>query len=286
MIRLPTAVEPVKRDLAHQRVGRRSARPTTEPLPGMTVNTPSGRPASSASSPSRIAVSGVSSAGLSTTVLPAASAGREAPAGDRHREVPRHDDADDAERLVEGHVEAAGDRDLPAEQPLRRGRVVVQAVPDVAGLPGRVAERVPGVARPRARRAPRRARRRRPRSGAAAGPARPARRRARPGRPCVRALDQRVGLASEARGTSVTACSVAGLTTVSGSRVIALTSARSRGGSSQSVTAASNAAQLDVGHVRVVVDHVVAEGRAGHLGARRTRPGPRAACAAPWASEV
>jgi hypothetical protein len=41
----------------------------------MTVKTPSGSPASSASSPSRIAVSGVSSAGLSTTVLPAASAG-------------------------------------------------------------------------------------------------------------------------------------------------------------------------------------------------------------------
>ena len=69
------------------------------------MNTPSGSPASSASSPSRIAVSGVSSAGLSTTVLPAASAGREAPAGDRHREVPRHDDADDAERLVERDVE-------------------------------------------------------------------------------------------------------------------------------------------------------------------------------------
>ena len=49
--------------------------PTTEPLPGSTVNTPSGRPASRASSPSRIAVSGVSSAGLSSTVLPAASAG-------------------------------------------------------------------------------------------------------------------------------------------------------------------------------------------------------------------
>ena len=39
------------------------------------MNTPSGSPASSASSPRRIAVSGVSSAGLSTTVLPAASAG-------------------------------------------------------------------------------------------------------------------------------------------------------------------------------------------------------------------
>jgi hypothetical protein len=39
------------------------------------VKTSSGRPASSASSPSRIAVSGVSSAGFSTTVLPAARAG-------------------------------------------------------------------------------------------------------------------------------------------------------------------------------------------------------------------
>ena len=40
-----------------------------------TSNRPSGSPASSASSPSRIAVSGVSSAGLSTTAFPAASAG-------------------------------------------------------------------------------------------------------------------------------------------------------------------------------------------------------------------
>ena len=49
--------------------------PTTEPLPGSTVSTCSGRPASRASSAIRMAVSGVSSAGLSTTVLPAASAG-------------------------------------------------------------------------------------------------------------------------------------------------------------------------------------------------------------------
>ena len=49
--------------------------PTTEPDPVTTWNSPSGSPASSASSPSRIAVSGVSSAGLSTTALPAASAG-------------------------------------------------------------------------------------------------------------------------------------------------------------------------------------------------------------------
>ena len=107
MICLPTSVEPVKQTLRTSGwVTKRC--PTTEPWPGITVSTPCGSPASRASSPSRIAVSGVSSAGLSTTVLPAASAGREAPAGDGHREVPRHDHPDDAERLVEGEVDAAG----------------------------------------------------------------------------------------------------------------------------------------------------------------------------------
>jgi hypothetical protein len=74
MIDLPTSVDPVKHTL--RTAGCVTNRcPTTLPLPGSTVNTPSGSPASSASSPSRIAVSGVSSAGFSTTVLPAASAG-------------------------------------------------------------------------------------------------------------------------------------------------------------------------------------------------------------------
>ena len=74
MICWPTEVEPVKQTLRTAGwVTNRS--PTTLPLPGRTVNTCSGRPASSASSANRIAVSGVSSAGLSTTVLPAASAG-------------------------------------------------------------------------------------------------------------------------------------------------------------------------------------------------------------------
>ncbi len=74
MIRLPTSVEPVKQTLRTSGwVTKRS--PTTEPLPGMIVSTRSGSPASRASSPIRIAVSGVSSAGLRTTQLPAASAG-------------------------------------------------------------------------------------------------------------------------------------------------------------------------------------------------------------------
>ena len=50
-------------------------RPAREPGPATTLTTPSGRPASSAIRAKRSAVSGVSSAGLSTTVLPAASAG-------------------------------------------------------------------------------------------------------------------------------------------------------------------------------------------------------------------
>jgi hypothetical protein len=74
MICLPTSVEPVKQIL--RTAGWVTNRcPTTLPLPGRTVKTLSGMPASRASSASRSAVSGVSSAGLRTTVLPAASAG-------------------------------------------------------------------------------------------------------------------------------------------------------------------------------------------------------------------
>ena len=68
-------------------------------------------PASSASSPSRSAESGVSSAGLRTTVLPQASAGPSFQRRDVEREVPGDDQPDDAERLAEGQVDAAGDGD-------------------------------------------------------------------------------------------------------------------------------------------------------------------------------
>ena len=141
----PTAVEPVKQTLRTAGwVTNRS--PTIEPLPGITVKTPGGSPASRPSSPSRIAVSGRQLGRLQDDRVAGGQGRREPPAGDRHREVPRHDDADDAERLLERHVEAAGDRDLPAEQPLRRRRVVAQDVADVAGLPARVADGVAGVA--------------------------------------------------------------------------------------------------------------------------------------------
>src|SRR5919202_5219215 len=50
------------------------------------------------------------------------------PARDLQREVPGDYEADDAERLAEGHVDAAGDGDRLAEQPLRRARVVAEGL--------------------------------------------------------------------------------------------------------------------------------------------------------------
>ena len=70
----PVSVDPVNTILRTD--GWSTSRlPTTLPLPGRTWNTPGGRPASRPSSAIRIAVSGVSSAGLAITGLPAASAG-------------------------------------------------------------------------------------------------------------------------------------------------------------------------------------------------------------------
>ena len=71
----------------------------------------------------------------------------ELPRRDRDGEVPRHDEPDHAERLAEGHVDAAGDRDRVAQQPLRRTRVVVEDVDDHADLAARVADRLTHVAR-------------------------------------------------------------------------------------------------------------------------------------------
>ena len=70
----PTSVEPVKATLATS--GCSTMRlPQTDPGPATTLKTPSGTPASSAIFSSSTAVSGVSSAGFSTIVFPAASAG-------------------------------------------------------------------------------------------------------------------------------------------------------------------------------------------------------------------
>ncbi len=73
-IERPTSVEPVNAIFATS--GCSTSRcPQVRPGPTTTFTTPAGIPASSTSSENLSDVSGVSSAGLSTTVLPAASAG-------------------------------------------------------------------------------------------------------------------------------------------------------------------------------------------------------------------
>ena len=67
-------VEPVT-EISRTSGWRASAAPASAPGPGTTLKIPGGTPASSARRPSISAVSGVSSDGLSTTALPAASAG-------------------------------------------------------------------------------------------------------------------------------------------------------------------------------------------------------------------
>src|ERR1700753_983516 len=72
--RLPTSVEPVN-ESASTSGCRPSAAPAVGPSPGSTPSAPSGSPASCASWAMRNAINGVCSAGLRTTLLPAASAG-------------------------------------------------------------------------------------------------------------------------------------------------------------------------------------------------------------------
>ena len=69
----PTAVEPVKATLSTP--GWSTSAAPVSPSPVSTLTVPSGKPASSASSPRRSAVSGVCSAGFRISGQPAASAG-------------------------------------------------------------------------------------------------------------------------------------------------------------------------------------------------------------------
>ncbi len=73
-MRRPVAVDPVN-DSARTSGLRASALPVTVPWPGSTVSTPSGRPASAARAARCRVERGVASAGLSSSELPAASAG-------------------------------------------------------------------------------------------------------------------------------------------------------------------------------------------------------------------
>src|SRR5215469_10577064 len=74
MICLPVAVEPVKA-MQSTSMCSASALPAVPPSPGTTFSTPGGMPASTASSATLTALSGDFSDGLSTSELPAASAG-------------------------------------------------------------------------------------------------------------------------------------------------------------------------------------------------------------------
>ena len=121
--------------------------PDDRPGPTTTLTTPSGIPASRISSASRSAESGVSSAGLRTTVLPHASAGPELPARDVEREVPGDDQPDDAERLAEGQVDPAGDGDRLAVVLVDRARVEVEDLRDHADLAARAGDRLADVLR-------------------------------------------------------------------------------------------------------------------------------------------
>src|SRR6202034_2807354 len=71
---LPVVVDPVN-VIASTSICEASALPAVGPRPGTTLNTPAATPAASASSPSRSALSGDFSDGLSTSELPAASTG-------------------------------------------------------------------------------------------------------------------------------------------------------------------------------------------------------------------
>jgi hypothetical protein len=72
--RLPARVEPVNETMSTPGCAA-MASPTTGPVPCTTLNAPAGTPASAATSARIAAVSGAISVGLSTTVLPAISAG-------------------------------------------------------------------------------------------------------------------------------------------------------------------------------------------------------------------
>ena len=145
-IRAPTSVEPVNATFATSGCSTSRA-PAVEPGPATTLTTPSGIPASSAIFSNSSAVSGVSSAGLRTTVLPAASAG-----------AIFHDAMFSGK--FHGVISAttpSGSRNVIATPPdtgivsprLRSdgARVVAEHVGDHAHLAARVADRLAGVAR-------------------------------------------------------------------------------------------------------------------------------------------
>ena len=99
MISRPVVVSPVKATLATRGL-EASGLPASTPKPLTMLTTPGGS-RSATRLIQKWMEAGVCSAGLRTTALPAASAGRQLPCGHQDREVPRDDLGDDAQRLVE-----------------------------------------------------------------------------------------------------------------------------------------------------------------------------------------
>ena len=102
-------------------------------------------PASRASSASRSAESGVELGGLEDDGVAGREGGAELPGGDVEREVPGDDQADDAERLAERHVDAAGDGDRLAVALVDRAGVEVEDVGHHSDLAAGAADRLADV---------------------------------------------------------------------------------------------------------------------------------------------
>ena len=85
--------------------------------------------------------------GLEHDGVPARERRAELPAGDVEREVPRHDQADDAEGLAEGDVDAAGDGDRLSVVLVDGAGVEVEDLRDHADLGARAGDRLADVLR-------------------------------------------------------------------------------------------------------------------------------------------
>ena len=145
-IPLPTSVEPVNAILATSGCSTRRA-PQTLPGPGDDVEDAL-RQARLERDPLQLDGAERGQLGrLEDDGVAGGEGRRDLPGGDHEGEVPGHDQADDAEWLAEGHVDAAGDRDRLAQQPLGGARVVAEGLDHHPDLAAGVADRLARIAR-------------------------------------------------------------------------------------------------------------------------------------------